>query len=274
VSEASPDPSKPHRRHTLAALALIGLAAALPILVAPGGRTAGAAIDHCAIPAELGSLSAPLPRTAERLRLGQPLTIVALGSSSTEGIGASRPERSYPSRLAALLQAQFPGVPIRVVNRGVGGEMAPQMTARLERDVLAEKPDLVIWQLGTNSVLHDHDPTDEIDVARSAIERIRAAGADVMLMDLQYAPGVLLHGRYREMLRVLAGVARSEDVPLIRRFAMMRYWAEEGTMSLPVMLAADRLHMSDTSYDCLARQVARTLLSTRDEPTLAFAPHP
>ena len=260
-------------RSTLAALALIGLAAALPIVLAPAGRSAGAAIDRCAVPADLAELDAPLPHTAARLRAGRPLTIVALGSSSTEGIGASGPEWSYPSRLAAWLRARFPGMSIRVVNRGIGGEMSAQMAARVDRDVLTEHPDLVIWQLGTNSILHDLAPQNEIGVARSVIARVQAAGADIMLMDLQYAPRVLLHGRYHEMLRVLAAVARSADVPLVHRFAMMRHWAEDGTMPLPVMLAKDRLHMSDTSYDCLAQQVAREIAAA-DSPSLALAAHP
>ena len=264
------EPAPGHRRRTLAALVLLAFAAAAPILVSPGGRSAGAAIDRCAVPTELGSLTAPLPRTALRLKARAPLTIVALGSSSTEGVGASRPDRSYPSRLAALLKAQFPDAAIRVVNRGVGGELAPQMLARLDRDVLAEKPDLVIWQLGTNSVLHDGNPADEIDVARLGIERIKAAGADVMLMDLQYAPAVLQHAGYREMQHVLSAVADSEDVPMIRRFAMMRHWAEDGNMSLRAMLASDRLHMSDASYDCLARQVAQAIAASGEEPSLAL----
>jgi acyl-CoA thioesterase I len=258
-------------RPVLAALALIAVAAGLPFLLAPGGHSAGAAINRCAIPAELGSLGGPLPRTGERLRAGGPLTIVAFGSSSTEGYGASRPDRSYPSRLAALLKAQFPRIAIRVLNRGVGGEMAPQMMARLDRDVLAERPDLVIWQLGTNSVLHDLDPAGEANWAKQGIARIRATGADVMLMDLQYAPAVLLHARYREMLLVIAAVARSEHVPLVRRFAMMRHWSEDGAMTLPAMLAPDRLHMSDLSYDCLARQVARAILAARNEPVTVAA---
>jgi acyl-CoA thioesterase-1 len=266
MSESAPR----HRRRTLAALVLLGLAAALPILFSPGGRSAGAAIDRCAIPTELGGLTAPLPHTAARLKVGAPLTIVALGSSSTEGVGASRPDRSYPSRLAALLKLQFPGAAIRVVNRGIGGELAPQMLARLDRDVLAEKPDLVIWQLGTNSVLRDGNPADEVDVARLGIERIKAAGADVMLMDLQYAPAVLQHAGYREMQHVLSAVASSEDVPMVRRFAMMRHWAEDGTMSLHVMLAGDRLHMSDASYDCLARHVAQSIAAADEEPGLAL----
>lgn len=253
-----------HRSRTLLALMALGLAAAVPILMAPAGRGAGASIDRCGIPHELTLLGAPLPHTVRRLDAGQPLTIVALGSSSTEGIGATAPQFSYPSRLAAVLHARYPNVPIRVVNRGVSGEQSQQMVARIERDVLAEKPDLVIWQLGTNSVLHDVDPTVEIEVARRGIAMIKKAGADVLLMDLQYAPAVLVHPGYREMLHVLSGVARSEDVPLFHRFAMMRHWAEDGQMTVPVMLAVDRLHMSDASYDCLARQVARSIvLATR-----------
>lgn len=251
---------RPQRRRTLAALLLLGIAALVAILLSPVGPSAGVAIGRCGIPPELTSLGAPLPRTAARLAAGGPLTIVALGSSSTEGYGATRPEFSYPSRLAAVLKARFPAVPIRVVNRGVGGEVASEMLARIDRDVLPEKPDLVIWQLGTNAVLHDRDPVAEIEVARRGIARFKSAGIDVMLMDLQYAPRVLIHASHREMLYMLAGVARSEDVPLFRRFSVMRRWAEDGQMSLPVMLAVDRLHMSDTSYDCLARQVANSIV--------------
>src|SRR5689334_18466628 len=122
-------PPGQHRRRTLLALVALGLAAAVPILMAPAGRGAGASIDRCGIPHELVALGAPLPHTARRLSAGQPLTIVALGSSSTEGVGATAPQFSYPSRLAAVLQARFPEVPIRVVNRGVSGDLSPQMVA-------------------------------------------------------------------------------------------------------------------------------------------------
>jgi lysophospholipase L1-like esterase len=260
IALGAESPPPQHRRRTLLALLALGLAAAVPILMAP----AGASIDRCGIPHELTVLGAPLPHTTRRLNAGGPLTIVALGSSSTEGVGASAPQFSYPSRLAAVLQARFPNAPIRVVNRGVSGEQTPQMVARIERDVLPEKPDLVIWQLGTNSVLHDIDPAEEVEIARRGIGMIKRAGADVLLMDLQYAPAVLVHPGYREMLHVLSGVARSEDVPLFHRFAMMRHWAEDGQMTVPVMLAVDQLHMSNASYDCLARQVARSIvLATR-----------
>jgi acyl-CoA thioesterase-1 len=259
------------RRHTLAALLLLGLGAAIPIIASPIGRSASATGDRCAVPAELAFGGPALPHTAARLASGGTLTIVALGSSSTEGVGASRPELTYPRRLAAILQEYLPKTSIRVINRGISGEMAEQMAARMDRDVVTEKPDLVIWQLGSNTVLRDGDIAAEIEILRRGIARLKAAGADVMLMDLQYAPAVLAHPGYREMLYALAAVAHSEDTAIIHRFAMMRHWAEDGQMSLAAMLAPDRLHMSDASYDCLARQVARGIIIDAGDRRYALA---
>src|SRR5215472_7143720 len=211
------------RRRTLAALVLLGLGAAIPIIASPISRSASATGDRCAVPAELALSGGALPHTAARFAGGGMLTIVALGSSSTEGVGASRPELTYPRRLAAILQEYLPKTPIRVINRGVSGEMAEQMAARIDRDVVTEKPDLVIWQLGSNTVLRDGDIAAEIEILRRGIARLKAAGTDVMLMDLQYAPAMLAHPGYREMLYALAAVAHSDDTAIIHRFAIMRH---------------------------------------------------
>ncbi len=77
------------------------------------------------------------------------MKIIAVGSSSTAGAFASSPDKSYPSRLAVELKERFPGQPITVINRGVNGEEAPDNLARLDTDVIAEKPDLILWQVGT-----------------------------------------------------------------------------------------------------------------------------
>src|SRR5499427_1254433 len=100
-----------------------------------------------------------LTHTAARLSRGEPLKIVAIGSSSTAGAGASAPSASYPSRLEAELRTRFPNVQITVINRGINGERANDMLARFEEDVIGQHPDLVIWQVGSNSVLHD-DPLE------------------------------------------------------------------------------------------------------------------
>jgi acyl-CoA thioesterase I len=246
-------------RGAVAALFVVGLAAGATILLGPVGKGARAAGDRCGIGDESATLARPMPHVAARIATGGTLTIVALGSSSTSGTGASRPENTYPSRLAAVLEDRYPDLKVRMVNRGVPGDEAPGMAARISRDVLPEKPDLVIWQVGTNGVLNGDDAFARGDVLRAGIERLKAAGADVMLMNLQYAPAVLRHPHYRDMLHVIDAVAYTEDVPLFPRFAIMRHWADEGRMPLNVMLGRDRLHMTDVSYDCLARVIAASI---------------
>lgn len=247
------------RRGPAAALSLLAIAAIALGIAAPGVPSANAGRDRCGAPASLTSLVNPLPHTALRLAAGKSLTIVALGSSSTYGTGATKPEYSYPSRLAALLRARYPAADIRVINRGVGGELIGDTTARIAREVLGDKPDLVIWQVGTNDVLDDVDPQAVMASVRAGIAELRDAGADVILMDLQYAPAVLAH-RYRPMENALWTTAKAAGVPLFHRFALMRDWTEHGNMKMSAMVAADHLHMTDASYDCLARQLSGSIL--------------
>lgn len=245
------------RRRTAAALVVVALAAVSALLL-PSGRPASARGDRCAVDPDLLAGGRPLPHVAARVG-GGTLTIVTLGSSSTSGTGASSAAATYPSRLAAWLARTHPGLRVRVVNRGVAGEEAAQMAARIDRDVLAGRPDLVIWQVGTNGILHDDDAARMGEVVRAGVARMKAAGADVMLMNPQYAPAVLRHPQYREVLHAIDAAAYAEDVPLLPRFAMMRQWADEGRIPLAQMLTRDRLHMTDVSYDCLARQVSAAI---------------
>lgn len=261
ASCGEPNTSRPRlTRAALAALLLLGTVASVSALVAPGARPASAGVTRCSAPATVTALATPLPHTAQRLAKGKYLTIVALGSSSTYGTGATRPEYAYPNRLAALLQARFPTVRIRVINRGVGGEVGIGTAARIARDVLPENPDLVIWQVGTNDVLHDLPSAAVMAAVRAGIQQIRRAGTDVILMDVQYAPAVLRHASYHEIEHALRATARSTGTPLFHRFALMRDWAEQGRMKMSAMIGRDHLHMTDASYDCLARQLGASIL--------------
>src|SRR5258706_9600536 len=120
-----------------------------------------------------------LPHVASKLAAGEPVVIVAFGSSSTVGYGTTSPEFTYPNRLAAQLHRQYPSADITVVNRGQGGEDAPEMMKRLQVAVLDMKPDLVIWQVGTNAVLRNLDPAETAKLVEEGVRRIQAAGADL-----------------------------------------------------------------------------------------------
>ena len=140
------------------------------------------------------------------------------------GAGASSPAATYPSRLEAELKQQLPGLPITVLNKGIGGEEAPQMVARFDADVIDEKPDLVLWQVGSNSVLRDHPTPGE--VIRQGVERLKASGTEVVLINPQYAPKILAKPDVGHAVDVITATARDEEVGLFDRFAVMRYWRE------------------------------------------------
>src|SRR2546423_14040180 len=121
--------------------------------VAAPASPEAAAPAACAVTIEQVRFAHPLPRIGRRLAAGKPIKIVALGSSSTYGAGASTSAASYPSRLAEELSRRFPGNDINVLNRGVNGDDAEAMLARLHTPVTGEKPDPGPWPLGTNYAL-------------------------------------------------------------------------------------------------------------------------
>jgi acyl-CoA thioesterase-1 len=223
-------------------------------------RLVPAAAESCLAPPELADLGAALPRTAERLRDEEPLNIVAIGSSSTAGFGVASPANSYPNRLAVELQNLLPGAPLRVNNKGVNGEEAPDMLKRFERDVLALHPDLVIWQIGTNGVMRDEDPAMIDATVRTGIEQLKRSGIDVILMDVQFAPRVLTRPGLADLTADLARTAREEHVGLFRRFEVMRHWVETRQLDFKRMVQDDGLHLSDLADVCVARLLAGAIV--------------
>src|SRR5262249_26142586 len=138
---------------------LMGLLAATMVALGPAlAQSAGTVgIGSCAVPLALSDIGVALDRSAARVDQGGTLTIVAMGSSSTQGVGASAPSLSYPSRLQEQLRERLPAIEVRVLNRGIGGQDVGEELRRLDRDVVAEHPGLVIWQVGTNAVLRRDD---------------------------------------------------------------------------------------------------------------------
>src|SRR6266404_3761215 len=239
-----------------------GLIAAPAALTSPAPRPAA-----CVIAAEQVRFDVPLVRTARLLAGGKPIKIVALGSSSTFGAGASTSAASYPSRLAEELSRHFPGHEITVLNRGVNGEEAANMLARLDIAVIAEKPDLVLWQAGTNSVLRDKAVPPHASLLHEGLARLKATGADVVLIDPQYAPRVLAKPNVGGMVSLIAATAKTEHVGLFHRFELMRRWYETEHLPFDTFVSSDGLHMNDWSYACLAKALGMAIAEAATRPT-------
>lgn len=216
------------------------------------------------LPPKGGSKSmGSLPRVATKLAAGQPVVIVAFGSSSTAGYGATSPEFNYPNRLAAQLQRQYPTADITVINRGQGGEDAPEMMRRLQTSVIDMQPDLVIWQVGTNAVLRNLDPGETAKLVEEGIARMQAAGADVVLIDPQYSPAVNQHAESAgKMMNLLNKVAELRKVGVFPRFAVMKDWHEKQAIPIENFVIADGLHMSDWGYACFAQLLGDDIIKS------------
>ncbi len=246
-------------------LALVGAALA--------ESPAGSLPADCSASSVQSAIEASLNRTASRVASGKPLTIVAIGSSSTAGVGASDPTLSYPSRLERELQERLRGVEIRVLNHGISGQDVPEELARLGRDVIAEHPDLVIWQLGTNAVLRRDDLDSDEQLIARGVASMKENGIDVVLMDLQYAPKVLARPASNKMERLIADVAKRMQVGLFRRFEIMQEWERTQQLAPAQPIGPDGLHMTDASYGCLASQLADALATNwRSHEKLAKSP--
>jgi lysophospholipase L1-like esterase len=248
------------------AAAALFAALACPLTARAGEQPCNTRIDDV-------RFAGPLPQLADKLKRGAPVLIVAMGSSSTAGAGASSPAASYPSRLQVELSQRFPGRSITVVNRGVGGEEAGDMLKRFDQAIVASKPDLVIWQLGTNSVIRDHPLPDRGAVIRVGLGKIRATGADVVLIDPQFAPKVIAKPDAKHMVDLIALTAKQESVDLFPRYAVMKHWYEVDHLGFTTFVSPDGLHMNDWSYACLAKGLSMAISEAATRPVLSASAH-
>jgi len=206
-----------------------------------------------------------LQTTRETLSHTQPITVIALGSSSTEGAGASAPDRAYPARLAVELHQAWPDAAVHVVNKGIGGQMVDAVLGRIDADVLAQNPTLVIWQVGTNEVLLGMDEARFAAQLDEGVQRILASGADLVLMDNQIAPRESPE-RLAVVDAIIAREAETRHVPLFSRSALMRSWQAEDP---PVtgMIGPDGLHHTDRGYACVAEALGEAIINAAAKGT-------
>jgi hypothetical protein len=237
------------------------------------------------IPVQPFPLEHGLPNLAKAIGGTEAVKIVALGSSTMEGEGGIV---AFPYRLeAALRQAYQDRHPnqrrmIDVLNRGIGGEEAPKELGRMDKDVLAEKPCLVIWQIGTNSVWQKNADTpsaeETIGALGEGVDRLREAGKiDIVLMDLQYTPAMLtpeLLSATNAMVSAIAAVASEKKVNLFRRFELMKAWHELGQIPIDDLVDKNdpnHLHDSDWATQNLASALCQLMWGTIDK---SLAPQP
>jgi len=204
------------------------------------------------------------------------LSIVALGSSTTEGSGASSPEKTYPAVLQEELKRRLPDTDVRVINKGVGGQSAYDMLLRMDADAIEPRPSLVIWQTVVNDAIRHVGEEKLAKILRKGIAKVGEAGIDLVMMDLQWLPREDRYPKYDDYRAVLKNTAAEHGVSVFPRYAMMKSWARSKQFTEQELVGMDGLHMVDASYRCLAVRLADGIASalTGAKPEMAETSKP
>ncbi len=216
---------------------------------------------RCAKAAGVTGLTKHVPDLSAKIQAGEAIRIVALGSSSTEGTGHLPKSDIYAAVLERELSRELL-VPVEIINKGRGGEDILKMVARIERDVIAFKPFLLVWQLGVNDVLQMDGVEGVLPAMKTALEAFRKQGLPVVLLDLQAAPMVDRDKDTPVMQAAIEEAAKRPGVMQFHRLAFMRRMIETREAEMGDLVLGDGLHMSKLGHYCtgklLAQQIARS----------------
>lgn len=200
----------------------------------------------------------PLKALSRAVRTNRNVKVLAIGSSSTVGVGASSPAASYVAKLETTLEGSFKGMNFDVVGRGMSGEVAEGAAGRMKREVEDTKPDLVVWQVGTNDALRHVS----IDGFKACLKRtltwLLENRIDVVLIDPQYGDVLTKDEYYERVVTAIAEVAREARVLLVDRFEAMRELQRDRGDTF--YLSSDNLHLNDRGHRCMAEQLARAIV--------------
>ncbi|CAN5314266.1 hypothetical protein BH10PSE8_BH10PSE8_05210 [soil metagenome] len=235
---------------------------------------AAAADMRCRSGAAQNAFQPVLPAAVKALRDTGKLTIVAIGSSTTAGSGASAEDRSYPAVLQDELRRRLPNADVSVVNRGVGGQSAYDMLLRMDTDVIEQQPSVVIWQTVVNDVVNNVGEDKLAKILRKGIRKVQAAGIDVVMMDLPWLPRAGRYPRYDDYRAVLKKTADDHGVALFPRYGMMRDWARSKRFTPEELVGMNGMEMVEASYRCLAIRIADGIAGalTGTKPEVAEGP--
>ncbi|WP_243369442.1 SGNH/GDSL hydrolase family protein [Microvirga solisilvae] len=219
----------------------------------------------CATKRKVFTINDTVPSLTRKIARHEPVRILAIGSSSTEGAGASSPDRAYPAQLEDELDDSWKDS-VTVVNAGKGGETVIETIERLESSLKAQSFDLVIWQVGTNDAIKGVNE----DAFRALLERgiaaVKASGSSLILLDQQYFPAIKDMGRYERFVQAVSTLGQERKVSVFSRYALMQDWNSRSVEELRSMLSADGFHMSDKGYDCLANHLADAIETLAQQP--------
>lgn len=225
------------------------------VLLALAAVTSAARADEpetCTVPPSLLASESSLTKVADAVKSGRPLQILVVGTRSSTITGSA--DAAYPARLQVALRDKLPKANVNVSTEVVARQTAQQTAASFAQLMEAKRPTLVIWQTGTVDAIHSTDPDDFRGAVADGVTALRKAGADVVLMNLQYSPRTETMISGSPYIDSMRAVAQEQDIPLFDRFSIMREWNEQGDFDL--FSAVHGPGLAERVHDCLGRALA------------------
>jgi acyl-CoA thioesterase-1 len=211
---------------------------------------------QCSVPQSTIARASPLVNTAARIEAGKRVRVLAIGSSSTWS--GNKPS-SYPSRLEKMLENVWKGVNVEIVNRGVSGEIASVSARRLINEAAILRPQMVLWQLGTNDAVARVPLIEFETTVRATVRMLHKNGIDVVLVGLQYTPKLVRDDHWFAVRAVLDRIAAEENLLYVRRDRAMEFLAQ--TRSAAEISADDEFSLTDLGFPCMAEHIAQAMVA-------------
>jgi hypothetical protein len=244
------------RQAVLAVLLMFALPCAGPVSATE--PDCPAATDIAAPEATAGAL----PRVAAALN-SRGLDVLAIGSGTVLG-ARGRPEGSFPDHMVHDLRAGLPGTEIGLTVQGERGMTAAAMLAILRKGLAGQHFALVVWQTGTVEAVRKLPLEEFARTLDDGAEAVRAAGADLILVDQQYSRMLQAHADLPPYRTAMQEAAQRHHAVLFSRFDLIRQWVEAGDLDLESAAKSDRPKMAARLNACLGQALAQTVLRGAD----------
>ena len=215
--------------------------------------------EACDVPASFLESEIDLTRATNELKDKHRLDIAVLGTGSSSLAGPDGAHFAYPARLEDALKQQLPGNEIKVTAHVQPKQITANMLGALDKILADDHPSVVVWQAGTADAINGVETEDFRSSLEDGVEKIQAAGADVILMNMQYSPrtaSMLDVSAYADVMR---RVAQQRNALLFDRLAIMQYWNDIGTFDL--YAATKKYDMARQVHECIGRALASQIIS-------------
>ena len=215
--------------------------------------------SSCDVPDRLLPTDEDLAHVGADVKDRRRLAITVVGSGSSALAGPDGARFAYPAQLEQSLRDRMPGIDVKVIAHVPSRQTTADMAAALPKILADDQPALVIWQAGTVDALRGVDPDDFRNSLDQGLDAIATAGANVILMNMQYSPRTDSMLGVAPFADVMHWVAEQRGILLFDRLGIMHYWSDEGTFDL--YAATTGYAMARRVHECIGRALASQIIN-------------